>query len=301
MLARHDDIDRYIQSVLLTVNKGSGRVYEQTYNLWKDWCHNAGVSPVDLHPSNVMQFLISQRVTRSTRQRQLSLMRKLLNVVVLVSGTAESRVAYELLKMAKIPLENLSTNERNLKALNPTETNEVIAYWNSIDNPIHIRNRALIALLVSTGLRRAEAVALEWRDIDLVNGKILVRHGKRNKSREAAIVGDYAIEYLEYWREINLGRYVFRPLDTTGQLGVDEQMSTDNAYRIIRQTQDATGVKISPHDARRTLATELLAQGASVADVQAQLGHTSPSTTLRYAKGVDAIERRKRFKTRYGV
>lgn len=300
MLAKFDDIDRYVSATLLTIRGQSKRVYEQTYNLWKDWSHNNGVSPLDLLPQNVIAFLSSQHVTRATRRGQLSAMRMLLRVMVAMTERTEIKFAYDMLKLAKIPTDNLADTERNLKALNPDEANRLLSVW-SDDNPIHLRNRALIALLLSTGLRRAEAVALEWRDVHIHSGLIGVRHGKGDKDRVVAIVGDYAVQYLEaWWNVAPFSRYVFRPLDNQGGLLDDRPIGVDNLYRIVKQTEKLSGVKFSPHDTRRSLATELLAEGAPLADVQAQLGHAHPSTTLRYAKPADAAERRKRFRTRYG-
>lgn len=298
-LARRDDIDRVTAAALLTVAGDSKRVYEQTYGLWKDWSHNNRVSPLDLNPVNVNEFLIAQHVTRATRKRQLSAMRKLVQVALALTQSPALKFAYEVLKMAKIPLDNLATSERNLKALSPDEANRLLEAWPD-DSAIHVRNRALIALLLATGLRRAEAVALEWRDVDLLNATITVRHGKGDKHRIATIVGDFAPYCLDAWREFSVGDYVFPPMDNLGVVTDDRPMSADNLYRIIKQTERITGVEFSPHDLRRSIATELLTEGAPLADVQAQLGHAAASTTLRYAKASDAQERRKRFKTRYG-
>jgi integrase len=299
MLANFDDIDRAVESALLTISTSSQRIYRTTYNTWIDWCHNQKISPLDVNPPNVMLFLVDQHVTFKTRQRQLSAMRQLVLVLLTVTLDQRYKPFYDILKMAKAPKDNLSTSERNQKALAPNQANAVLEVWSGLDN-ISIRNRALVSLLVATGMRRAECAALEWRDIDLDNGTVHIRHGKGDKSRDAAIVGDYAIDALREWSEIQYRTYVFCPLDNMGNLGADRPITADNIYRVVKVAESKTGVSLSPHDARRTLATELLSQGASIADVQAQLGHAHPSTTLRYAKAVDAQERRKRFKTRYG-
>jgi site-specific recombinase XerD len=299
MLAKFDGIDLVIQAVLNTVAQSSRRVYEDTYGSWKDWCHNQGIEPLDLHPDNVLLFLRDQHVTANTRKRQLSAMRSLLQVIAMNPNAVQAKLFYDLLKISRIPTGNLSDKERSLKALNPDEVAKVLAVWSGQDN-ISVRNRALVALLLSTGLRRAEAVALEWRDIDLNRGILFVRHGKGDKQRSVAFVGDYAIDLLAAWKQIQNRTYVFCPLDNRGGLQADEPMTADNLYRIVKRVERNTGISLAPHDIRRTLATELLAQGASVADVQAQLGHAHPSTTLRYAQSVDAEKRRKRFKTRYG-
>ena len=296
-----DPIDALIASVMKTLASSSQRVYGQTYDLWKDWCHAQGEDPLSLSPANILTFLSAQHVTKTTRQRQFSAMRKLVDVLALLDGGDDVRRAAEFLRMVKPSSDNLSTSERSLHALTPDEVGLLIDCWpGTTGNLIHLRNRALITLMLATGLRRSEIVALLWDDVDLERGWVYVRHGKGSKARHASIVGEYAIDALMAWKRANLGQCVFRPLSSTGALLEDVCMSADNLYRIVKETERATGVLWSPHTARRTLATELLAQNAPLPDVQEQMGHVRGSTTLIYAKAADAETRRKRFKTRYG-
>lgn len=301
MLAIRDSIDRYIQAVLLTVGDKSKRVYQQTYDLWIDWSHNTGITPTDFAPSNIMAFLQDQHVSRSTRQRQLSMMRRLVQTAFAMhSDNPVLRTCYEILKMGKIPQKNLKASERDLRALTPGEADNLLKVWPH-NTALHIRNRTLIALLLATGLRRAEAVALKWQDIDLAVGVIHLRNGKGGKDREAALVGDYALSNLSDWRAVcPTAIYVFSRMNNLGEVVLDTPMSDDNLYRLMKYAEKISGVHFAPHTIRRTLATELITQGASISDVQAQLGHAQVSTTLRYVRAADAIERRKRFKTRYG-
>ncbi|MBZ0297582.1 MAG: site-specific integrase [Anaerolineae bacterium] len=301
MLVKIDTIDRAVQAVLITVSDSSKRVYQTTYDKWFDWCHNHKIAPIVLHPANINQFLIDQHVTRRTRQRQLSAMRALLKILALNPNTPEVKLAYDIMKMAKIPVDNLADSERNLKALQPGDVTKILDAW-AEDTVVSVRNRALLALLLATGMRRSEVAVMEWRDINLETRTAIVRHGKGDKQREVAIVGEYAVDALRQWQRYQSldRRFVFPPLDNQGNLLDDHGISGDNVYRIVRQTQNLTGIDFTPHDIRRTLATELLAEGASVADVQEQLGHAHANTTLRYAKAADAQTRRKRFKTRYG-
>lgn len=299
MLAKINEYDKLVDATLLTVGDSSRRTYQATYNRWADWCHNHRIDPASLHPANIQQFLIDQHVTRRTRLNQLSAMRALIKTLAILRP--EMQPLYEIVKASRIPKDNLATSERGMIALTSDEANRILAAWTAGD-PISARNRALIALLLATGLRRAEIGALEWRDVDLDAGTAVVRHGKGDKSRTVAIVGDYAIDALRVWRarcDPHL-RYVFAPLDNQGRVSDDRAMSGDNVYRVVKVTQQRSDVSFSPHDLRRTLATELLVEGASIADVQEQLGHADSSTTLRYARAASAQERRRRFKTRYG-
>lgn len=299
MLVRYNDFSNLQNAALMTIGDSSRRIYEQTYGLWCDYCHNNRLNPLNLHPENIIGFLESRHVTRSTRQRQYAAMRKLLQVMAITNEDA--RRAFEYLKLVSMPESNLSDIERDLSALTPVEVSAIADVWQGSD-PIHLRNHALVWLLLSTGLRRAELVALQWQDIDLERGILTVRSGKGKKRREVAIVYDQAIKALVLWFAVNPGRYIFRPMNNTGGLLTDEAISADNLYRIIKVTEKQTGIKLSPHTLRRTLATDLIAGGASVSDVQDQLGHVSSHTLFdHYVKAAGVEQRRQRFKKHASV
>jgi integrase len=249
----------------------------------------------------VRDFLISQTVTQRTRQRQLSTLRKMARVLALDYTNPAWRSAYESLLLLRAPTEGASTFERELRALTPAQVNRNLEVWLG-DKLLPRRNQALIALLFHTGLRRSEAAVLRWSDLDLEEGTLRVRHGKGDKSRTIAIAGDMAVEALKLWKRA-MGEervYVFCAVGKGNRLSEDSPMTDRAVYDVVKRTEKISGVKFSPHDARRTLITEALATGAPLADVQAQAGHKNESTTLRYAKPIDARHRRERLRLRYG-
>ncbi len=296
-----DTIDKAIALALMTVSKSSQRVYSDTYNKWLDWCSNHQVSPLEINPGNINLFLIDHCVTRSTRRRQMSAMKKLLGILAINPDEPRFSVMEEFVKRMSVPQENISNTERDLLPLSPAETNTLLSFFSGDDN-IHIRNRAMVTFLFATGVRRAECVVIEWRDIDLDAGIAVIRHGKGDKRREVAIVGEYAINALKSWQSAQgcQKQYVFCPLDNLGRMTDDIPMSPENLYRIIRQVSKATGIDLSPHGCRRTHGTDLFRNGSSMPDVKEQLGHARMDTTDRYAKAAGAADRRKRFKTTYG-
>ncbi len=124
------------------------------------------------------------------------------------------------LKLVKPPTENALESHRPKRALTPAMADKVLRVWQG-DKPIQQRNAALIGLLALTGLRRSEAAALRWPDIDLENRVVSVRHGKGDQAREVAIVGDYAVEALLAWFECQgRGReFVFCSVGKGGKSG----------------------------------------------------------------------------------
>jgi len=249
----------------------------------------------------VSGFLKDGDTTAATRQRQLAAIRTLAKMYALLdNGNGRHRVIYDALKMMRIPRDHIGGAERELRALQPEAVDRALKTWNGA-SPLHIRNRALIALLFATGLRRAEAADLRWDDIDLKGGILIVRRGKGYKMRTVAIVGEFALTALRSWQaKLRDRRFAFPAITVKGEIGRDAAISAQAVYRAVKHTEKMSGILFSPHDTRRTHTTAALTGGAPLADVQAQLGHAQGSTTLRYAKPVDAANRRKNFKLGYG-
>jgi integrase len=295
--------DEWVALALQTVAPSSARIYAQTFALWRSWCaaQPQAVDPLDLRPAHVLRFLSAQNTTRSTRQRQLSALRKLAQMAYILAPTDDNRRIHESLKIVKAPIVEGSGKERSKRALAPSQADKVLRAWDQPTNA-HRRNRALIAVLALAALRRSEAAALEWRDIDFENGVVSVRHGKGDRAREVPLAGDLALEALRAWqRGQGIGRtFVFCPVERGDHLGKDKPIQGTDVYRIVEQTEAVSGVEFKPHDLRRTFITEALETGTPLATVQAAAGHASGETTLRYAQTVDARQARKTLKLRYG-
>lgn len=302
------DIGAVMNMALATVARSSARVYAQTFNLWQEWCALLAIHPLDLRPQIVRTFLVEQPVTKATRKRHLAALRSLAKVLALDPQHPEFRILYEGLRLLRTPDEDLGGIEREKRALRPMEVWKALSVWEGSD-PLPARNRALIAVLFYTGMRRGEVAVLRWRDIDFEAGIIRVRHGKGDKAREVAMVAgndDAAKTNLSQWHGIQRANsdqpreFVFCGLRKGGRLRKDRPMHVRAVNQIVDQTAVMAGVEFTPHDARRTLGTDLLASNHPLSDVQAQLGHKHASTTLQhYAMPADARKRRGRFKTSY--
>jgi integrase len=294
-------LDELIDFALATLpSAASVRIYRQTYTLWRSWCAQKGANPLDLRPVAVLGFIGAQNVTKATRQRQLSALRKLAQVLYIAAPTEETRRIVEALKVIKAPTGSENGRERTRKALAPSEADKVLRVWNEPTN-MHRRNNALIAVLALGALRRSEAAALQWRDVDFENGVVTVRHGKGDKARDVPLAGDFALEALQAWQACQMERtYVFCPVVKGDKLGKDKPISGTDVYRIVKATEALSGIAFKPHDLRRTFITEALATGTPLATVQAAAGHARGETTLRYAQAVDARRARRELKLRYG-
>lgn len=145
------------------------------------------------------------------------------------------------------------------------------------------RNKAMLELLYSTGLRVSELVNLELSNIDL-ESCTLKTIGKGNKERIIPI-SDYALYFVEkYINEYRgnmlkkgVNNYVF--INNHGNV-----MTRQGFFKIIKKLALEKDIKtpISPHTLRHSFATHLLDYGADLRSIQEMLGHSNLSTTQIY-------------------
>ena len=143
------------------------------------------------------------------------------------------------------------------------------------DSPLALRNRALLELVYSGGLRSAEAVALDLADVDFERESVHVR-GKGGKERMVPLGEEAAHRVARYLRG---GRPALAAgLDNALFLSArGRRLDTSTIRRLVRH----------PHRLRHAFATHLLEGGADLRTIQELLGHASLSTTQIYSH-VDA-------------
>jgi integrase/recombinase XerD len=151
------------------------------------------------------------------------------------------------------------------------------------EDPIGIRDRAILELLYGCGLRVSELVGLDVDRVDLPHQQVRVI-GKGNKERRVPM-GDEARERLHRYRIGPRAEWTAkRPTEAVfvGQRG--NRMSREAVWRLVKRWTDASGVteRVTPHTFRHSFATHLLEGGADLRVVQALLGHASISTTQLY-------------------
>lgn len=283
----------------------SARVYSSDLAAWARYCEAEQLHPFAFE--HAAAWLVSTPATKNTRARKLSSLRKAARLAALMAKIAAPEHAPRLealsglLNETQAPAPDALTQtarERTKRALTPAEADRLLRLAD--DTPRAFRNRALFAVLLCAGLRRSEAAALTWDDIDL-GGRILrIRHGKGDKARLAVLPEGMAHTALLQWRAlVDAGRrYVFPALTKAGKLGPDKPMTGAALSKLAEQEAERLGVVFRMHDLRRTFITEALSTGAALADVQAQAGHANAATTLHYAQAQEAS--RRAFKLRYG-
>lgn len=152
-----------------------------------------------------------------------------------------------------------------------------------LSNAYDFRNKAMLELMYSSGLRVSELVELKIKDIDLDNGYVKC-FGKGSKERIVPI-GEIAVDYLkkyiyEYRDSMKKGYYtenVF--LNNHGK-----KISRQGFFLIIKEIAKEKKIEknITPHMLRHSFATHLLNNGADLRTIQEMLGHSSITTTQIY-------------------
>ncbi len=151
------------------------------------------------------------------------------------------------------------------------------------NDPIGLRDRALLEVMYGCGLRASEAVGLDVNEVDLRRGFVRP-HGKGNKERivplgrqaEAAVS-----RYLRTGRPKLVGSRARSRLFVNFRGG---PLTRQGLYKIIRRRARQVGLegKMSPHTLRHSFATHLLSGGCDLRSVQEMLGHADVATTQLY-------------------
>jgi integrase/recombinase XerC len=151
---------------------------------------------------------------------------------------------------------------------------------------LDLRNRAILEIFYSCGLRLSELVGLDRQDIDF-DQKLVKVKGKGRKERIVP-VGTPALNAVKKYLEKNDGikknaesGLFKKPLFLNRR---DQRITTRSIARIVNKVTSESGIgrKISPHALRHSYATHLLNAGADLRSIQELLGHESLSTTQKY-------------------
>lgn len=193
------------------------------------------------------------------------------------------RSFYKYLMREKIVSSNPAKNVATPKAEKPLPTaltvDEAFRLMESPMEKEQLRDRAILELLYSSGLRVSELVGLDGNHLDQELGIVKVM-GKGRKERIVP-VGKKAMEALKTYLEDRGHLEANAPVFVNTRGG---RLTSRSVGRLVKKYTRHSGVfrKISPHSLRHTFATHLLDAGADIREIQEMLGHASLSTTQRY-------------------
>ncbi len=192
-----------------------------------------------------------------------------------------------ILKDPTVTIE-IPRDERSLPRNVPTEK-EVMMILESIktDTPIGLRNKAIMELFYSCGIRTSELCNLKIHDVDLKEMTVIIKHGKGDKTRVLPL-GQYCVEYIRLYLE-RARKFMLRGKTKDegylflSQRGNPFSRDTINACVIRSVLRNVKlNKKITCYSMRHAVATHLIKNKVDIRYVSELLGHKSINTTQKY-------------------
>lgn len=169
--------------------------------------------------------------------------------------------------------------------LSETEA-ELVLQQPDLQDPLGVRDRAILETFYSTGIRRFELAGLSLYDLDLERGTVMVRQGKGRRDRMVPI-GERAMVWVDKYLADVRPDYAVEPDD--GTLFLAKEGGPIGLHRLSEMVRDYVdraqiGKRGSCHLWRHTMATLMLEGGADIRFIQQMLGHAELSTTQIYTQ-----------------
>ena len=286
----HCEIDRNLSPATV-------RMYAQYLTTFADWAEAKGVETAEeitpetardyrLHLHRYVSPLTRRELARGTQTSHLVAVRSLLRFLI---QSGEQAMAPDQVELGK-------GSGRSLKFLDKRQLARLVAAVDASDEA-GLRDRAILELLFSTGLRVSELVALDRQQVNLESREFSVL-GKGRKSR-VVFLTDAAVEAVA--RYVGARGDRLQPLfiryrgprvepgtravaSAAAVAGESWRLTARSVERLVAKYVRLAGlaVRATPHTLRHSFATDLLFNGADLRSVQEMLGHANLSTTQIY-------------------
>ena len=250
--------------------------YTSDIRSYFDLLRDDGIAPADASTDDIFRFLESRVAAGVTKRSQARI-------------TSSVKALYRFLdaegQLAANPCDRLSTPKINPYLPTVLSVDEVFAILDSVDlsRPEGHRNRAMLEVLYSCGLRVSELVNLKISDI-FPDEQFIRVFGKGSKQRLVPI-GEPALKAIHLYREIrDVGPVQKAAEDILFLNRRGGKLSRVAVFNVVKEQAALAGIKkeISPHTFRHSFATHLVENGADLRVVQEMLGHESILTTEIY-------------------
>lgn len=269
--------ENYLQTSGFAANSRSS--YARTL---KKFCHyleysNGPLNLVEIEKKHLIEFLSN---CEENQEKRSSIILRLLILKKFFGWLKEERM------IAEDPAGPIPVPKEEKKAPRYLSAKQIELLLNQpdIETPIGLRDRALLEVIYSAGLRISEALDLEIRDINMEEGFIHVRNGKGGKARTVPVgapaltwLSRYMLEGRRKLLSCSCSQIIF--LNQSG-----ERLSRQQAAAAVRAYAASAGLPawITPHLLRHSCATHMLEGGAKLCYIQEQLGHSCMESTRIY-------------------
>jgi len=271
-----DLIDQFIDFYWLTTgaSKNTLSAYRSDLKIFSKWLNNNSLIDVDKKQiQDYFSYRKDSNISASTQSRMLTCLHSFYQFL-----SDKKNLAID-------PTEQLDYPKLEKKLpifLNVQEVERLLEAPNS-KSLFGQRDRAMLELLYSCGLRVSELINLSYHNINLKDEFIRI-HGKGNKERLLPM-GEIAIDYLTKY-ELNSRPTLLKngQNDSYFLSNRGRAMSRQNFFYIIKDYALKAGIDkpLSPHSLRHAFATHLVQKGADLRSVQLMLGHSDISSTQLY-------------------
>jgi integrase/recombinase XerC len=253
------------------------RCYQRDLEEFENFLRNSGMY------LSAAGDIVMEKVDRIAIRKYLSFLHRRNKKSSIARKVSTLRSFYKYLVREQLVPSNPAKSVSTPKVEKPLPTTLTVdEAFRLMDSPTEkegLRDRAILELLYSSGIRVGELVGLNVNhlDLDLCIVKVM---GKGRKERIVP-VGMKAIEALKAYLEERGGLEGEEALFVNLRGG---RLTARSVHRLVKKYTRRSGIfrKVSPHSLRHTFATHLLDAGADIREIQEMLGHASLSTTQRY-------------------
>lgn len=286
-LALQSSIERYLRFLQTEENKSKLTLqnYRESLTLLSKLLSVTRIDKFDKDVIRDLKYKLREVKTRQGRELGIRTVNHHLTVL-----RAFLRYLVQEEELDIYPPDRIKRFKENPRQVKVLTLEEVLRMMGEVDTSKKEgkRDRALLELFFSTGLRLAELRALNCKDVNFKTKEMSIR-GKRGKIRVVFLSGaaaDSLKEYLDcrldhvvplFIRNISKASLVMPP-------GEEYRLSRVSIYQIVKKYAARAGIVVdpSPHTLRHSFATDLLRNGADLRSVQELLGHQDLSTTQIY-------------------
>jgi site-specific recombinase XerD len=279
----------------LEIEKGRSLRTTRNYGFYLlrflQWLGRRQAKPTDISLPRIKQFRLwlnrqtdkqGQALKKSTQNYHLIAIRSFLKYL---AKQDVKTLAAEKIELAKQP-------EREVDFLEKDDLERLLNIPLKTSQPeiIRLRDKAILELLFSTGLRVSELTSLTRERVNLKKDEFTIT-GKGGKNRLVFVSEEAKLtlkQYLEKRQDIDMFLFVGHDRAKTKRQKKDAKsghaLTPRSVERLINHYAKAAGItkKVTPHTLRHSFATDLLQNGADIRSVQAMLGHASITTTQIY-------------------
>lgn len=277
----------------LEIEKGRSLKTVENYQRYLDrfLAFSKVASPEEITESQVREFrlwLNRQEGRRDMSSEKTSMKKNTQNYhLIALRAFLKYLVKREVPALSPDKIELAKTPERSLELISSAELERLMQSPDGSDLK-SLRDRAMLELLFSTGLRVSELCRLP-RDIDLSGDELSVR-GKGDKVRVVFLsrrAKDALKAYLESRQDMS--EHLFITLGKGASSSMPKALTPRSVERIVKHYAIKAGIskKVTPHTIRHSFATDLLQNGADLRSVQMLLGHANINTTQIYTHMTD--------------